>query len=521
MNATGKAGSARRGALALRREEVARLREANEALLCSALDAQTRAEHLERALDELGDAAKLDPLTRLPNRLHLLDRFEHAMAQARRSGSRVAVLFVDLDGFKQINDQLGHSVGDHVLQWAAEAITGAVREVDTVSRHGGDEFVIVLDMAPDADTAVTVARKIIAALDHRCRVGESSVHLSASIGISLFPDHGEDAATLIAHADAAMYQAKRSGAGTYFIHGGNPVHVDAGHVGADPKSSRAVESVVHDTNDDQMQEANSQLVLAALGAQDLLAICKDAQQRQASFMGVLAHELRSPLTPIRVAAGMLGHPGDDDALQEELKSVIDGQITRMATLIDDLLDVSRIRTGKLTLSLQRIDIADLVETAVDSARLSTKARGQHIDLVVPEQPLMIRGDPARLSQVLTNLLDNAARYSPKGGRITVEVDETKGVARIAVADSGIGISKAALPTIFEPFIQDTHAVGYSKAGLGIGLTVVRELVLAHSGTIKASSDGVGCGSRFVLSLPLDGMDGASPPHDDDPIDGTG
>lgn len=496
----------RRSGDAALHEEFARLKDVNEALLCSALDAQTRAEHLDRELDELAHAAKLDPLTRLPDRLHLLDRFEHAMAQARRNGTKVAILFVDLDGFKQINDSLGHTVGDQVLQWAAQAIVGAVREVDTVSRHGGDEFVIVLDVVSDADIATVVAQKIIAALAHECRVGEFRVRVSASIGVSLFPDHGEEASTLIERADAAMYQAKRGGAGAFCVHGDAPAHTSA-HAG-----TASAPSITLGTGQLQLQEANSELVLAALDAQQLLSACEKAQKRQTAFMGVLAHELRSPLTPIRIAAGMLGRAGDDDALQAELKSVIDGQVTRMAALVGDLLEVSRMRTGKLRLSWQCIDLVGVVRDAVDSARLSAEEDGQHLSLAVPGQALLIRGDPARLTQVFANLLDNAARYTPNDGRIDVEVVPGEGVAQVVFDDSGIGITKDALPQIFEPFVQDTHAVACSKSGLGIGLTVVHELVLAHGGSIEASSEGPGCGSRFVVTLPLDSAPGASAPR---------
>lgn len=497
----------RRSGDAALEEEVARLKEVNEALLCSALDAQSRADHLDREIDELAHAAKLDALTRLPDRSHLLDRFEHAMAQARRNGTKVAILFVDLDGFKQINDRLGHTVGDQVLQWAAQAIVGAVREVDTVSRHGGDEFVIVLDVVNDADTATVVAQKIVAALTHSCQAGDHSVRVSASIGISLFPDHGEDASTLIERADAAMYQAKRGGAGAFCVHGDEPAHTSA-------RAGTARDPVIeaHDPGEMHLQEANSELVLAALDAQELLSACKKAQERQTAFMGVLAHELRSPLTPIRIAVGMLGRGGDDDELQAQLKAVIDGQVTRMAELVGDLLEVSRMRTGKLHLSWQRMDLLDVVRKTVESARLSTQERGQHLGLETPEGELLIRGDPARLGQVFSNLLDNATRYTPKDGRIDVAVESGDDMARVIIDDSGIGITESALPFIFEPFVQDTHAVASTKSGLGIGLTVVHELVLAHGGSIEASSEGVGCGSRFVVTLPLDDTKGFTPPR---------
>lgn len=493
---TGPAGNP--GAPAKLRDEFKRLQEVNEALLCSALDAQTRAERSDKALVDLSQAAKLDPLTRLPDRLHLLDRFEHAMAQARRNDTRVAVLFVDLDGFKQINDRLGHAVGDQVLQWAAKIIVAAVREVDTVSRHGGDEFVIVLDGVSDIGNATVVANKIIAELGQACRIGNHQVRVSASIGISLFPDHGEDASQLIEQADAAMYQAKRSRSGDFVVHGEAPRHT------AEEERASVVLKAGHEMGQLHLQEANSQLVLAALDAKDLLAACELARQRQTNFMGVLAHELRSPLTPIRIAVGMLGQTGDDEALLDQLKSVIDSQISRMAALISDLLEVSRMRTGKMRLSWQRMDLVDVLGGVIESARLTTDAQEQRLSLDLPERELQIRGDPARLAQVFGNLLDNAAKYTPHGGRIDVSVEAGEAQVTVVIEDSGIGITAEALPLVFEPFVQDTHAVGFSRSGLGIGLTVVRELVAAHGGTVEAFSDGAGQGSRFEVTLPLGG-----------------
>ena len=197
----------------------ATLLEANERLVVSALRARTDAEAAVRALSEASRMAQFDTLTQLPNRLLLLDRFAQAAANAKRHGCRMALLFVDLDKFKQINDALGHGIGDEVLKLAGRCLGASVRAADTVSRHGGDEFLILLAEVSQAADAVRVAGKVMAALGAHDHVAGHAIRLSASIGISLYPDDGVEADTLIHRADAAMYRAKRTGTGGFAFHG--------------------------------------------------------------------------------------------------------------------------------------------------------------------------------------------------------------------------------------------------------------------------------------------------------------
>jgi signal transduction histidine kinase len=174
----------------------------------------------------------------------------------------------------------------------------------------------------------------------------------------------------------------------------------------------------------------------------------------------------------------------------------------MARLVGDLLDVSRAHTGKLRVEQHLVDLGKLVDQAVDTCRPAMDARLQHIGVYVPACPLPITGDPVRLVQVLCNLLDNASRYTQVGGEIGLSAAATEQAVVVTVSDNGIGITPQALPKVFDPFVQDTHAVGFNGAGLGIGLTVVRELVEAHGGEVVASSAGTGFGSQFVITLPL-------------------
>ena len=189
----------------------AQLRDANEQLVLSALRSQEVADTATGELDELTHTSQRDALTGTPNRALMRDRLEQAIALARRHGTRTAVLFVDLDDFKAINDTLGHDAGDEVLQLTARRLESVVRESDTVSRHGGDEFLVLLAEVLQTADARTIAAKMRAALSEPCLVRTQTLHLTASIGIALYPDDGADAATLIGLADAAMYRAKRRG----------------------------------------------------------------------------------------------------------------------------------------------------------------------------------------------------------------------------------------------------------------------------------------------------------------------
>lgn len=174
----------------------------------------------------------------------------------------------------------------------------------------------------------------------------------------------------------------------------------------------------------------------------------------------------------------------------------------MTRLIGDLLDLSRLHTGKLRLVLQAMDLCEIVQGAVDACRPAIDARLQTLALTIPEHALMMQGDRVRLSQVVRNLLDNASKYTSEHGHLALDLRQVADQALLVVSDTGIGISAQALPLVFEPFVQDMHAVGFDSAGMGIGLTVVREIVTAHGGLVVASSAGVDGGSTFRVSLPL-------------------
>ncbi len=482
------------------------LREANEKLVLSNLRAQADAEACARTLEAVSRSAGLDVLTQLPNRALFLDRVTQAMANSKRHGDRLALLFVDMNNFKTVNDTLGHSVGDLVLKQAARGIASVLREVDTASRHGGDEFLILVTDIAHASDAMRVAEKVAAALGMPLRIGNHVIRMTASIGICVYPEDGDTVELLIDRADAAMYRAKRLPKACFAFYGDSA----EGDVRTAPAASAAPRSPVviqydaavaeHERRIGELRDANEHLVIAALSAQELQAAAERSQARQKEVLALVAHELRNPLTPLGITASMLH--GSDAKDLTRMQQIIEQQVTHMARLVSDLLDLSRSNTGKLRLHVGSVALAGVVDQAVSASRPTMDTRLQHFRLQLPSQPIVLEVDPIRLVQILCNLLDNASKYTPDGGEIslTANIEEEKVVIRIA--DNGIGISTEALGSVFELFAQDSHATGFNSQGLGIGLTVVKELVESHGGTVNVNSAGVGLGSEFVLSLPL-------------------
>jgi signal transduction histidine kinase len=248
--------------------------------------------------------------------------------------------------------------------------------------------------------------------------------------------------------------------------------------------------------------ANEQLVLAAVHAQEIEDAAEQAHRRQIAFLATVAHELRNPLMPLRLAAELLGRAQGDGPLLDKLRATITGQVAHIARLVDDLLDGARVSTGKFGLERSTIDLSDALRMAVETCMPVLQARGHRFTSALPALPLPVDADPMRLVQVFSNLLENAAKYTPPGGNIWLQAEQRDGFAEVAVADDGIGIGAEVLPRIFDLFVQDPQAGALAHEGLGIGLAVVRELVEAHGGTVQAESAGKGLGSRFVVRLPL-------------------
>jgi diguanylate cyclase (GGDEF)-like protein len=423
-------------------------------------------------------------------------------------------MFIDLDHFKSINDHLGHAGGDEVLQIVARLLQSVLRESDTLCRYGGDEFLALLPEISTAEDAGRIASQMVALIGMPVSVGGKALTLSISLGISIYPEDGEDTATLINRADAAMYRHKRNASVGFQFHGAEPseqtgakIRTLTGQV-VDARFPASVSSPMHD-----LRDANTQLLLAALTAQESATLATEAQRRQVKFMAVVAHELRNPLAPLRLATDMLVDRGATGGMPtERLKVIIDSQIAHMTRLIDDLLEGSRLRTGKLRMDCKELDLRDVLEQAVVSCRPGMESRQQHFTMHASPEPVRMQGDPIRLAQVFRNLLDNAGKYTPENGEISLDLTVRDDCAIVVLRDNGIGISTEALPTIFDLFLQDAHALPHSNAGLGIGLAVVRELVEAHGGSVVAQSAGRGQGSEFRVTLPCNARDSRTHPE---------
>ena len=236
----------------------------------------------------------------------------------------------------------------------------------------------------------------------------------------------------------------------------------------------------------------------------LLAELERALQAKDEFLAILGHELRNPLAPLRNAAEILAARAADDPAIERIQQIIERQVRHMVRLVDDLLDVSRITRGRVELRRERVAIADVVARAAEAARPLIEERGHELSVGNPPQPVMVDGDPVRLEQALGNLLQNAARYTEGHGHIAVGVAQEGGEAVIRVTDDGIGIAPEMLERVFELFVQGERPRHRPAEGLGIGLTLVRNLVELHGGRVSARSDGPGRGSEFTVRLPLAG-----------------
>ncbi len=228
---------------------------------------------------------------------------------------------------------------------------------------------------------------------------------------------------------------------------------------------------------------------------------READRRKDEFLAVLAHELRNPLAPIRNAAELLRRMRSDEPQVTRASDIIARQVSHMSALLNDLLDVSRITRGLVTIERERLEIATVVAAAVEQVRPLVEAKRHDLQVRHEDGRAEVIGSPMRLTQVVANLVDNAAKYSPPGSRIQVRTDQSAGQVRIEVSDDGSGITPELLPRVFEPFTQSERGTHRAEGGLGLGLAVVRGLVELHGGTVRAYSDGPGQGSRFVVELP--------------------
>lgn len=233
-------------------------------------------------------------------------------------------------------------------------------------------------------------------------------------------------------------------------------------------------------------------------------------RRKDEFLAILAHELRNPLAPIRHALDVLRLNDGLDPEASHLRGLIERQVDHMVRLVDDLLEVSRITRGKVELRRVEVEISSIVDGALEASRPLINQRCHELEVSLPDDRVSLFGDPVRLTQVLSNLLNNAAKYTDPGGKITLTVSSNGDSMELVVTDSGTGISSEMLPRVFDMFAQSDRSVERSQGGLGIGLTLVKSLVEMHGGSVEAYSDGPGKGSKFAVQLPCAPVSEGSP-----------
>lgn len=247
--------------------------------------------------------------------------------------------------------------------------------------------------------------------------------------------------------------------------------------------------------------ANEKLVVATIEAQNLRDEAEAVNQRQSEFLAMLAHELRNPLAPISMAGSMLAKLQSPTPQLLHVQEIINRQVKQLSCLLDGLLDAARITSGKITLQRQPIILAEQLTIAMETVQSCVAERGQRLELHVPSEKIVLDADPIRMVQVFSNLLVNASKFTPDNGKIVLSAWLADDKVVITVADNGAGIAADVIPNIFALFTQGPRSLARSEGGLGIGLNVVRQVVEMHSGTVEASSEGIGHGSVFTVTLP--------------------
>jgi signal transduction histidine kinase len=250
-----------------------------------------------------------------------------------------------------------------------------------------------------------------------------------------------------------------------------------------------------------LEESNAILSRETAERREAEEALRIANRRKDEFLAILAHELRNPLAPLRNALEILKRGGGESTIARDAREMMERQLRQMVRLVDDLLDVSRITTGKLALRTRIVELQDVIRSAIDTAKPLLEQRRHTLRVMLPPEPLQVDADATRLSQVFSNLLNNAANYTEAGGRIELRADATDTEIAVSIRDNGIGIAPDMLGAVFRMFAQADASLERAQGGLGVGLTLARHLIELHHGSIEAKSKGVGHGSEFIVRLP--------------------
>lgn len=491
--------------------EATLLIEANQQLVLSAMHAQIRAEMIERS-------AEHDALTSLPNRILLLDRFTQAIVVAKRRDSCLALLFLDINDFKHINDSLGHGVGDQVLKHVAHCLTAVVRQADTVSRHGGDEFLILLAEMAQLSDAILIADKIHASLSAPHRIGDQVLSLKVSIGISLYPDHCEEPSELIECADRAMYHAKRNGLNSCVYRDDNIARENITESTESASAMASLEVENHLEGKNPLLEVNEQLVIATLNAQaDVeianitlakaeqsieLEVVTRASRGKSEFLSRVSHELRTPLNAILGFSHLMLMDNEScsyhDVTQHERLVAIELAGQQLLSLTNDMLDIARIEHGRAHIDMQVVDVYTLIRSAKILLEPSALEYQVEIHDLSRKDEYRVMADELALGQILLNLMSNAIKYNRPGGWVKVETLMQLDELLIVVEDNGLGMSPAQLANLFQPFNR-LGAEQSAMPGNGLGMVISKDLVELMGGTLNVNSV-EGSGTKMEIHL---------------------
>jgi PAS domain S-box-containing protein len=359
-----------------------------------------------------------------------------------------------------------------------------------------DDGVCVIEMLYDADgkpcdyrfLEANPAFAVHTGLEHA--IGKTVRSLIPMHESHWFETYGRVAAT----GEPIRFISEAAGLGRWY-------NVYAARVG--PAGSRKVVVLFTDITEHRRTEVELRRLADDLAEQD---------RRKTEFLATLAHELRNPLAPIRSGLQLMRRAKGDPSALARVQDIMDRQLDHLVHLVDDLLDVARITRGQIELKPASIDLDDVVRAAVDTSMPLIESSRHRLDLRLPAEPLHLYADPIRLTQVVSNLLNNAAKYTPRGGAILVAAERDGDQAVIVVSDNGIGIPPESLGAVFRMFTQVAHPALRSQGGLGIGLSLVRSLVELHGGTVTAASPGIDAGSVFTVRLPLAGGDRPGAPQ---------
>jgi len=249
-------------------------------------------------------------------------------------------------------------------------------------------------------------------------------------------------------------------------------------------------------------ELKKQVMLRTQELEVANAALKDADRRKDQFLATLAHELRNPLAPIRNALQIMKVASDNPVAMEKAREIVERQVRHMIRHIDDLLDISRMTRGKLTLQLDSLNLNHAIDDAIETSQPLLDRSQVTLECRLSKSPIVISGDRLRLGQVFANLLNNAAKYTEAGGKVIISTSQEEAFAVFRIQDTGLGIPAEVLPQIFDLFTQVNRTLNRSQGGLGIGLALVDQIVKLHGGTVSAKSEGIGKGTEFVVRLPI-------------------